>query len=142
MGKARVEDVIGVGEVSPGERLRAIREIAEMTQKEFGELVSIKQGDISAMERGKKPMGLRVARKISDALGIPVTRLIAEEDAKMLRVREVLEKIDTDLTVSLLDLMETAAKLKSGKSITVTRKNNGITIVRSKPRGKKSAAAV
>jgi transcriptional regulator with XRE-family HTH domain len=129
MRKARARDVVGVGEVSPGDRLRAIRELAEMTQVEFGQLVGIAQGDISAMEHGKTPIGLRTATKITTALNLPVTRLIAEEDMLTLRIREALEALDSDeLKLSTLEAVEALAKMERGDRLVIEKRAERVVI--------------
>jgi len=54
---------------TPGEILRARREIAQMTQAELGEKVGISRQNISNLELGRRPIGQTVAKRLADALG-------------------------------------------------------------------------
>ena len=74
--KARSADVVGVENVSLGERLRALRELKAMTQKGLEATSGVRQGDISAIECGKKAMGLAVARKLATGLDVPLPMLL------------------------------------------------------------------
>lgn len=44
-------------EISPGEMLKTLRELQEMTQKELAELTGIPQSNISAIESGQRKIG-------------------------------------------------------------------------------------
>jgi transcriptional regulator with XRE-family HTH domain len=76
--KSSPADVVGYIELTPGERLRGVRELMDMTQNDLEAASDVKQSDISAIERDKKGMGLIVARKLSGGLGVPLSRLIQE----------------------------------------------------------------
>lgn len=51
--------------------VRAVRQHRLMTQKELGERSGIRPNHISAIERGM-PYGLKTAKRLSDALEVPV----------------------------------------------------------------------
>ena len=51
--------------------VRAVRQYRLMTQKELGERSGIRANHISAIERGM-PYGLKTAKRLSDALEVPV----------------------------------------------------------------------
>lgn len=51
--------------------VRAVRQHRLMTQKELGERSGIRPNHISAIERGM-PYGLKTAKRLSDALAVPV----------------------------------------------------------------------
>lgn len=51
--------------------VRAVRQHRLMTQKELGERSGIRANHISAIERGM-PYGLKTAKRLSDALDVPV----------------------------------------------------------------------
>ena len=55
-------------EEGPAVVLRAIRRREGLTQKELSEKADIPQGHISAMERGKMPIGVARAKKLGKAL--------------------------------------------------------------------------
>lgn len=71
VGPARLpEDVME--QISSGENpVRAVRQYRLMTQKELGERSGIRANHISAIERGM-PYGLKTAKRLSNALEIPV----------------------------------------------------------------------
>lgn len=63
--------------MTPGEYLRIYRENKGMTQTRMGEaLGGIPRQHISNMEHGDRAISLKMARKISVLLGIPLDRLI------------------------------------------------------------------
>ena len=64
---ADVLDLIELGE-NP---VRAVRQYRLLTQKELGERSGIRANHISAIERGM-PYGLKTAKRLSDALEVPV----------------------------------------------------------------------
>ena len=51
--------------------VRAVRQYRLLTQKELGERSGIRANQISAIERGM-PYGLKTAKRLSDALDVPV----------------------------------------------------------------------
>ncbi|MEE4281317.1 MAG: helix-turn-helix transcriptional regulator [Pseudomonadales bacterium] len=123
--KTVASEVVGVEPVSAANRLKAIRELAGLTQREVEERTGVKQGDISAMERGKKAMGLRVARRLSSGLGIPVTRLIAEEeDARLAKFQMLYSKIESEVKKEgLLEFMEKMVNSAKRKPVIVKKGN-------------------
>ena len=59
-------------QIESGEHpVRAVRQFRLMTQKELGERSGIRANHISAIERGM-PYGLKTARRLSNALEVPV----------------------------------------------------------------------
>lgn len=54
--------------VSPGESVRIIRELQELSQNELSELSSIPQSTISAIERGRINLGVERAKTLARAL--------------------------------------------------------------------------
>ncbi len=54
--------------VTPGEMLRTIRELQELTQKELADLTGLSQSHISAMENGNSQIGRERALKLALAL--------------------------------------------------------------------------
>jgi transcriptional regulator with XRE-family HTH domain len=119
--KSKPQDVQGYIEITPGERLRGLRELMDITQKDLEVASGVKQGDISAIERGKKGMGLIVARRLAKGMGVPVARLIDEGVAPELNIRiaELMERFATRSEADILALMEAAAKIERFKSGTL-----------------------
>ena len=56
--------------LTPGDSLRVVRELQEMTQTELAERTGIPQGTISALERGAKTLGADRAAKLAVALAV------------------------------------------------------------------------
>lgn len=54
----------------PATALRGARVKEGLTQKQLSEMANIPQGHISAMERGKRPIGVTIAKKLGMALNI------------------------------------------------------------------------
>ncbi|MBY9067696.1 helix-turn-helix transcriptional regulator [Hyphomonas sp. WL0036] len=58
--------------INEGEHpVRVVRQFRLMTQKELGELCGIRPNHISAIERGMS-YGLKTAKRLADALAVPV----------------------------------------------------------------------
>lgn len=55
-------------EVSPGESVRIIRELQELSQNELAELSGIPQSTISAIERDRINLGVERAKQLARAL--------------------------------------------------------------------------
>ena len=119
--KSMPQDVVGYIEITPGERLRGLRELMEITQKNLELSSGVKQGDISAIERGKKGMGLVVARRLAKGLGIPVSRLFDEGRTSEVntRIAELMERFAAKSEADILAIMETAAEINKFKAGTV-----------------------
>ena len=57
--------------------IRKLRERQNMTQAELAKKVRVTQGYISQLEAGtKKELGAKVALRLADTLGVPVTELL------------------------------------------------------------------
>ena len=56
--------------MTPGEMLRTVRELQEMTQAELAEASGVSQPVISAVENELSPLGLERGRKLADALRV------------------------------------------------------------------------
>ncbi|MDR3089846.1 MAG: helix-turn-helix domain-containing protein [Desulfobulbaceae bacterium] len=59
---------------TPGEVLRAMREVAGLTQEALAERVGVRRENISALERGKRPFGRAMAEKLATTLHCPAAR--------------------------------------------------------------------
>jgi len=55
-------------EVSPGESVRIIRELQEMSQNDLSDLTGIPQSTISAIENGRVNLGVERAKVLARAL--------------------------------------------------------------------------
>jgi DNA-binding XRE family transcriptional regulator len=60
----------------PGITLRIRRENAGMTQAQLARATGLAVSNISAMENGKRSIGLAVARKLAAALGRPISEFV------------------------------------------------------------------
>jgi transcriptional regulator with XRE-family HTH domain len=57
-------------EISPGEMLRTLRELQELSQKQLSELTGIPQSNISAIESGHRQLGRERAIVFAKALRV------------------------------------------------------------------------
>jgi predicted transcriptional regulator len=73
--KEAVEPNIPAGEVfpdsHPGSVLRGARGLREMTQAELAAKIGVHKSHISEMERGKRPIGKEMAKRLGRALDFP-----------------------------------------------------------------------
>jgi transcriptional regulator with XRE-family HTH domain len=63
-----------------GLAVRRKREALKISQEELADRANVHRTYISSIETGKVGLGLVVAKKISDALCVPLSRLIAETE--------------------------------------------------------------
>ena len=56
--------------MTPGEMLRTLRELQEMSQAELALASGVSQPAISTVESGSAPLGLERARKLAEALRV------------------------------------------------------------------------
>lgn len=80
-----------------GHRLRKIRKLRNLTQKELSERIQggIDYSYIGKIERGKQLPSLKVLRKIGDALGVPLGYFFQMDDLVEL-LPEELQRISKD----------------------------------------------
>ncbi len=68
------EELFSIEEVfpdsHPGTALKGLRMREELTQEEMAKRLSIPQSHLSAMEKGKRPITLSMAKRIEDAFGM------------------------------------------------------------------------
>ena len=62
--------------MTPGVRLKIYRLREELTQQELAKKSGISQANISAMEKGSRPIGLNVAKKLAKILKFDCKKLI------------------------------------------------------------------
>ena len=67
--------------MTPGERLRVLRELQELSQRELAELTGVAQSNISALETGAREMGRERALVFAKALKVhPAVILFSDFD--------------------------------------------------------------
>ena len=54
----------------PAVSLAGLRYREDLTQKQLGELIGVKQGNISMMERGLRPIGKNIAKRLADVFKV------------------------------------------------------------------------
>ena len=54
-----------------GGLLKAARENAKLTQTKLADLIGENKANLSAMERGKRPISKKMAQKLAKSLGVP-----------------------------------------------------------------------
>lgn len=69
-------------------KLRQVREARGLNQRQLSELSHTPQSLVSAIERGALKPWLRVAERLSEALGIAIEELFPEDKDKLLRLVE------------------------------------------------------
>lgn len=62
-------------QMMPAGNLRNLRQNFGITQQELANRAGVSKQQISAMERGKDPIGRKMAKKLADALGTSVSNL-------------------------------------------------------------------
>lgn len=63
--------------LTPGKTMKLYREMRKMTQEELGQkLGGISRQNISHMERGVRPISLKMAKKLAEIFGVSVERFI------------------------------------------------------------------
>lgn len=65
------------GERKAGEALRGLREVAGLSLRDFSKRCGVPYPHLSEMERAKRPIGLKMARKLARALGVRYELLLA-----------------------------------------------------------------
>jgi DNA-binding XRE family transcriptional regulator len=61
---------------TPGLILRGARGLREMTQAQLGGLIGVSAANISDMERGRRPIGKAMAKRLGQALDYPWKALL------------------------------------------------------------------
>lgn len=64
------------GDPTPGSSLQAYRYREELTQQQLAKKSGISQANISAMEKGRRPIGLQVAKKLAEILNCDYKKLV------------------------------------------------------------------
>lgn len=64
------------GGLTSAHSLRAYRSREDLTQQELSKKSGISQANISAMEKGRRPIGLSVAKKLAEILNCDYKKLI------------------------------------------------------------------
>lgn len=67
---------LGPRGLTPASSLKAYRLRQELTQQELAKKSGVSQANISAMEKGARPIGLNVAKKLADVLRCDYRRLL------------------------------------------------------------------
>jgi transcriptional regulator with XRE-family HTH domain len=103
-----------IPEMSPGERIRLLRERRGLLQKELAEKTGLSVQTISNLERGKGAPSISTIKKIAETLGVPPTvffeddvkrkRLLRDElKKKMALVEQLVENEDREKAKQVLD---------------------------------------
>jgi transcriptional regulator with XRE-family HTH domain len=66
--------------MTPGDYVKIYRENRGITQEKLGKMLGdVPRQNISSMERGTRPISLKMARKLSSILGVPLVKIIGDE---------------------------------------------------------------
>lgn len=94
--------------MNTGERIKKARKNAKMTQKELGEKCGINEANIRKYESNRQNPKNETLGRIADALGIPITDLLFDENSEIMqKFHQTTEKpnrapvSDDDLMVAL-----------------------------------------
>ncbi|MBS1958378.1 MAG: helix-turn-helix transcriptional regulator [Bdellovibrionales bacterium] len=71
-----MEKIGGKRSNTPGDSLRAYRLRQDLNQSDLARKSGIPQANISAMENGKRPIGLNIAKKLADILNCDYRKLV------------------------------------------------------------------
>ena len=74
--KKLLQEITGKERLAPGDRLKAYRMREDLTQVELAKKCEIPQANISAMESGKRPIGLQSAKKLAKILHCDYRQLV------------------------------------------------------------------
>ncbi len=67
--------------MTPGSYLKIYRENKGITQAKMGKMLGdVPRQNISGMERGTRPISLKMARKLSEILGVPLEKFIRDSN--------------------------------------------------------------
>jgi len=66
--------------MTTGERIKAYRKAAKLTQTELGSAAGIKKSAVSMIENGKTEPSLKTLKIFADRLGVPVEELIGGKE--------------------------------------------------------------
>ena len=69
--------------VAFGQVVRSRREAAGLSQEQLAFTAGIDRSFVSKIEVGKVRLGLGIAKKIADALGVPLNLVVAEAEAEL-----------------------------------------------------------
>ncbi len=70
-----------------GRAVRGRREAQGLSQEKFAALAGIHRTYVSSIELGKVRLGLEIAKKMADGLGVALSDLLAETEAAVSRPR-------------------------------------------------------
>jgi transcriptional regulator with XRE-family HTH domain len=62
--------------VNPGEKIQKLRKERSIKQTEFAKIIGTTRSHLSEIESGKKNLSMKMALKISEALGVPLRELV------------------------------------------------------------------
>lgn len=77
-----------------GENLKKIRKDKKMTQEDFGKLVGLSSNTVQRYESGKRQPNVEIIKKIADALEVPISLILFNENDKLTMEKEVKKAAD------------------------------------------------
>jgi transcriptional regulator with XRE-family HTH domain len=84
--------IVEVREYDLGERLRYLRELRNLTQKQLALLADVSQATIAHVEKSTKDPSVETLRKLSDALDIHVATLFSTNDVYVFDLKRMRRK--------------------------------------------------
>ena len=74
--QALMQEITGKTDLTPGDRLKAYRLREDLSQSDLAKRCKIPQANISAMEAGKRPIGVQTAKRFAKAFGCDYRQLV------------------------------------------------------------------
>ncbi|MEO5969376.1 MAG: helix-turn-helix transcriptional regulator [Bdellovibrionia bacterium] len=71
-----MKEITGKVDLTSGNRLKAYRMREDLSQSDLAKRCKIPQANISAMEAGRRPIGVQTAKKLAKALGCDYRQLV------------------------------------------------------------------
>jgi SOS-response transcriptional repressor LexA len=102
--------------MTSNEKLTKLRKSLELTQEEFGARISVSKQYISEIETGRRNVGLKFLKKVSEAFKVPVASLLGEDE------KFVITEGDESLVLKLLSTASQEEKSKILSAIYRIRK--------------------
>lgn len=93
-----------------GTRLREIRKLHKLTQKELGDLIGLSQTAISLIEKGELSISLDSLYKFCSEFKIPIAKILEveeESDQDIIKIMKVVRELEGGQRKMLLALLET-----------------------------------
>jgi transcriptional regulator with XRE-family HTH domain len=101
-----------------GNKIKALRESSQLTQKQIADFLGVDQGYISKCEKGERPFNIDMLEKLCNLFGCSMTNLLsAEQKVETLNFAFRADAINFEDLVVLADINKIALNIREMKSI-------------------------